>query len=678
MAIQPAARLCTTVRTMENRASASTMRHATSTGIAAAPLCHQDRTATNGIRTTCGSGSQTVPSWTIPWFGPSMRRRAIVRWDRASAYSSIRSCCDAKIDAAIPTTIATNATPGAPASQCATRRVRLDGTTDGAGSGRARKPTGCAGAAGRDGSGTTSASSTSTTRGSPALGGTGHRARIDTGRTELEARPPPPFPHGWCVEGVSDAGRRGRRGRVRPGRAGGRRPGPSSVPDHGLPALVGRRRAAHADRAFPDEGLERHDQAHPDPRRRDRRHAGREPAPQGPRTIRGDDHRRRHRRPPRVPARAAVRPVRAHRSRRHRPAARRAAAPRHRVPPVRRGARRPRREPRPPGRRHHGRLRRPRRRHRLPARPGGDRGPDRAGLDGAGLHLLRRRRRDGPRRRAGCVRRRPPGGQRRRPAHQVPGRAPRVLLPRRLVLPRARHPRRGHDHLRHTARRRVHQARRVGDAERDARRTRHRARHRVQHRHGRRRRRPARQLRRARGPVRSRRRGAGAQRRGVRRPIDRSRRRPRLRDDRRAHAPVEGAAERLRDRRRREPAHLQGRIGDALRGRGARREHPAVPAGRAPRRLVRRPRELLHRDRVPQGDAHRLQLRAGARRRSLPRPRRRPAARRVPPQPPREADVPVVLLARPAARPGPARHPVRHATRRQGPAAARPSTAETH
>ena len=41
------------------------------------------------------------------------------------------------------------------------------------------------------------------------------------------------------------------------------------------------------------------------------------------------------------------------------------------------------------------------------------------------------------------LRRRPAGRERGRHADQVPGRAARVLLPRRLVLPRARHPRPG-------------------------------------------------------------------------------------------------------------------------------------------------------------------------------------------------------------------------------------------
>ena len=130
----------------------------------------------------------------------------------------------------------------------------------------------------------------------------------------------------------------------------------------------------------------------------------------------------------------------------------------------RRAADRPRRPGRAnggaPGRRSRLALRRAGRRHRRPADPGGDRRAHRAGLDGEGLHLLHARRRGRPRRRAGAVRRRPARGQRGRHADQVPGRAAGVLLPGRLVLHRARHPRPGPADLRHPARRRVHQARR--------------------------------------------------------------------------------------------------------------------------------------------------------------------------------------------------------------------------
>ena len=82
---------------------------------------------------------------------------------------------------------------------------------------------------------------------------------------------------------------------------------------------------------------------------------------------------------------------------------------------------------------------------------------------------------------------------------------------------------------------------------------------------------------------------------------------------------------------------------------------------------LRRAHQLLHRDRIPQGPAHRLQLRHRATARSLP-DRRRPAlAGRVPAQPPRQAHVPVVLLARPAAGTRCPRHQLGHAHRRKDP-----------
>ena len=67
-------------------------------------------------------------------------------------------------------------------------------------------------------------------------------------------------------------------------------------------------------------------------------------------------------------------------------------------------------------------------------------------------------------------------------------------------------------------------------------------------------------------PVRPGGRGARAQRRRLRRRVTGSRRRPRLRAHRRTHPAVEGEAERVRDRRRREPADLESRVGHALRG----------------------------------------------------------------------------------------------------------------
>ena len=76
--------------------------------------------------------------------------------------------------------------------------------------------------------------------------------------------------------------------------------------------------------------------------------------------------------------------------------------------------------------------------------------------------------------------------------------------------------------------------------------------------------------------------------------------------------------------------------------------------GRGARGRLRRPRELLHRDRLPQGAAHRLQLRRRARAGALPVRPRAAAPARVARQPLGEAAVPVGLLARAPAR---ARHP---------------------
>lgn len=65
----------------------SMTRHATFTGTAANPECHQELIAANGAVTRCGSGSHTVPIWVNPEWAPSVIRRAIDRCDRASAYS---------------------------------------------------------------------------------------------------------------------------------------------------------------------------------------------------------------------------------------------------------------------------------------------------------------------------------------------------------------------------------------------------------------------------------------------------------------------------------------------------------------------------------------------------------------------------------------------------------------
>ena len=253
------------------------------------------------------------------------------------------------------------------------------------------------------------------------------------------------------------------------------------------------------------------------------------------------------------------------------------------------------------------------------------------------------------------VRRRPGRRQRRRHADQVPGRAARVLLPGRLVLPRARHPRPGRAHLRHPARRRVHQAdgveRRSAGCSTSA----------------------ASSWSPSSTPARSTARAAGSSATTSARSPSTSPSSSRCTAARPTSADSPGlgdaldfvltdphtlqsevAPEHLRHRRRRQPARLEGRLGHPLRGRGPGREHQAVPGRRAARRVLRRARQLLHRDRLPQGDAHRLQLRHRAGRRALPDRGRRAAAQGVPAQPPRQADVPVVLLARPAPRP---RHP---------------------
>lgn len=77
-------------------------------------------------------------------------------------------------------------------------------------------------------------------------------------------------------------------------------------------------------------------------------------------------------------------------------------------------------------------------------------------------------------------------------------------------------------------------------------------------------------------------------------------------------AAVGGRPEHLRHRRRGHFAHLEDRSGDPLRGRRARRERAALPVGRAARRNLRRSRQLLRRDRVPQGPVDRLRLRQRA------------------------------------------------------------------
>ena len=80
---------------------------------------------------------------------------------------------------------------------------------------------------------------------------------------------------------------------------------------------------------------------------------------------------------------------------------------------------------------------------RRPPGSRGDRGSARARVDERRLHVLHAGRRRRARRGARDVRPRAAGGQRGRHADQVPGRAARVLLPGRLVLHRTRYPRPG-------------------------------------------------------------------------------------------------------------------------------------------------------------------------------------------------------------------------------------------
>ncbi len=110
----------------------------------------------------------------------------------------------------------------------------------------------------------------------------------------------------------------------------------------------------------------------------------------------------------------------------------------------------------------------------------------------------------------------------------------------------------------------------------------------------------------------------------------------------RAHLPA---------RRQHERRDLQGGLGRALRGRDRRGEPAARDRRQAAALDVRRPRELLRRDRPPQGDAARLQLRHRAARGHVPAAASRPllAARGEPPEPPGQARVQVGVLEHAAA-----------------------------
>ena len=229
-------------------------------------------------------------------------------------------------------------------------------------------------------------------------------------------------------------------------------------------------------------------------------------------------------------------------------------------------------------------------------------------------------------------------------------------------------------HLRHAARRRLHQAgRRRRTLGGHARREGHRAGHRVQHRRGRRRRRPARRLRRARGPLRPRRRDPAPRRRRLRRTLAGPRRRARLRA-RPTSTPCRPRPPRTSSSSATPPT--------------SRRPRPArSPTSRArcsssniERFLAGEPLEAGfdgHANCFIETGFHKALLidfnydtepLPGP----LPRPGRPAAAQGVAAQPPRQAAVPVVLLAQPAARP---RHP-RHRLRPCPPRASTSPTAE--
>ena len=279
------------------------------------------------------------------------------------------------------------------------------------------------------------------------------------------------------------------------------------------------------------------------------------------------------------------------------------------------------------------------------------------------------RRRDEAARRARALRGRPARRQHRRHADQVPGRADRVRVPRRLVPARAGHPRPHRDRARDAARRLLHEADRLEAPDAPARREGDRARDRVQRRRGRRRRAQARLVRRPRDPVRP-----------ARRP-SRCTAAPRTSSAREGLGDALGFVPT-------DPATLQAHAAPNVFALGDATDLPTSKAGSvthfegemltenierflAGRELdaaLRRARELLRRDRLPQGAADRLQLRHRAAAGTLPdRGRPAPAAPRVAAEPPRQADVPVGLLAHAAAR---ARDAARRRRRCRPPASA--------
>ena len=287
-------------------------------------------------------------------------------------------------------------------------------------------------------------------------------------------------------------------------------------------------------------------------------------------------------------------------------------------------------------------------------------------LVGDGAHLLRARARDRPSRGFAAFRRRPPRRRHRRHADQVPGRAHRALVPGRLVAERAWPPRAHRAHPRDAARRLLHQADRL-EAPRPtcSRRSRSGSRSSSAQ---------ARWTARVDGsspttaassasicswPCRS----TAARPTSPARPASATRSASCPTDPHtlQAHARPNvfalGDATDLPTSKAGSGAHFQSELLE--------RQRPPLPRWPRARRRLRRPRQLLRRDRPLQGAADRLQLRPGARAGALPGPGRSAAPPRVAARPPRQARLRAPLLARAPPGPPPARDPPSDAASRQ-------------
>ena len=141
----------------------------------------------------------------------------------------------------------------------------------------------------------------------------------------------------------------------------------------------------------------------------------------------------------------------------------------------------------------------------------------------------------------------------------------------------------------------------------------------------------------------------------------RARGRARLRPHRQGDAADDGQAERVRPWRRDRSADLEGGLRHPFRGRDPERERRALLRRRGARAWLRRACELLHRDRLPQGAADRLQLRDRAAARPLPDGFRPAALEESRLNHLGKLALPVGLLARAAARPRDSRHRPVHA-----------------